>query len=171
MSNNRENQAGVPSISPSVREFRRSLRALEREVELSLLSQTECCGVTSAQCHLLLEMESRGSASIGELAEALELDPSTLSRTADSLVKAGLASREDDPANRRRQILALLPPGREKVDFINAACDEYYESVLAGADGARRDETARAVAILAAAIRAKRLEGFSCCPAVGVKEG
>jgi DNA-binding MarR family transcriptional regulator len=158
-----------PGTKAAVRSFRRTLRALEREVELSLASQTECCGVTSAQCHILLEVESRGSASIGELAEALELDPSTLSRTADSLVRAGLVSRADDPANRRRQILALLPPGREKVDYINAACDEYYEAVLAdaegqSAEGQSRREIAEAVAYLAAAIRAKRLQGLSCCP-------
>jgi DNA-binding MarR family transcriptional regulator len=149
----------------SIRDFRRSLRALEREVELSLALQTECCGVTGAQCHILLEIEARGSASIGELAEALELDPSTLSRSADSLVKAGLVSRSDDPANRRRQILGLLPSGIEKVDYINAACDEYYGAVLADADEARRRSLSEALSFLVRSIRAKRRAGVSCCPA------
>jgi DNA-binding MarR family transcriptional regulator len=148
-----------------LRSFRRSLRALEREVELSLAFQTECCGVTSAQCHILLEIEARGSASIGELADALELDPSTLSRTADSLVRAGFVSRADDPANRRRQLLSLQPTGREKVDYINAACDAYYAAVLADAPRSKRRQIAEAVAYLAAAIRSKRLQGVSCCPA------
>lgn len=143
-----------------VRAFRRSLRALEREVELALASQTECCGVTSAQCHLLLEIDERGSASIGELADALELDPSTLSRTADSLVRAGLVSRADDPANRRRQILGLLPQGRAKVEYINSLCDEYYESVLAGAEGSRKEGLAESLDYLARAIRAKRKGGL-----------
>jgi DNA-binding MarR family transcriptional regulator len=150
--------------TPELREFRRSLRALEREVELSLASQTECCGVTSAQCHILLEIEARGRASIGELAESLELDPSTLSRTADSLVKAALVSRFDDPANRRRQILELLPLGRNKVDYINRVCDEYYEGVLAGAGGTRSSEIVGAVITLARAIRGKRLEIKGCRP-------
>jgi DNA-binding MarR family transcriptional regulator len=145
-----------------VRDFRRSLRALEREVERSLASQTECCGVTSAQCHLLLEIADRGSASIGELAESLELDPSTLSRTADSLVRAHLVSRVDDPANRRRQILDLSPSGREKVDFIDRLCDTYYESILAEAETAQRREIISAVGYLAQTIRAKRLPGVSC---------
>lgn len=147
-----------------VRAFRRSLRALEREIELSLASQTECCGVTSAQCHLLLEIEDRPGASIGELADALELDPSTLSRTADSLVRAGLVSRADDPDNRRKQILKLLPAGEDKVELIDGLCDDYYESVLAGAGVARRDALADSVAYLARTIRAKRLGGVSCCP-------
>jgi DNA-binding MarR family transcriptional regulator len=151
-------------LGPGLRDFRRSLRALEREVELSLASQTECCGVTSAQCHLLLEIEVRGRASIGELADALELDPSTLSRTADSLVRAGFVSRTEDPSNRRRQLLELAAQGKEKVDCINAACDRYYEEVLAGAAGRKRRELAEAVAYLTAAIRATRLQGVSCCP-------
>jgi DNA-binding MarR family transcriptional regulator len=161
----------VPGGSAAIRDFRRSLRSLEREVELSLAAQTECCGVTSAQCHLLLEIESRGRASVGELAEALELDPSTLSRSADALVKSGLLSREDDPANRRRQILALLPPGREKVGYINASCDEYYEEVLSGADDARREALAEAIGFLAAAIRARRLGRSSCSGAPKGKGG
>jgi DNA-binding MarR family transcriptional regulator len=145
----------ISSVS-SVRAFRRSLRSLEREIELSLASQTECCGVSGAQCHLLLEIEERGRASIGELAEALELDPSTLSRTTESLVRAGLVSRVDDPANRRRQILELLPEGMEKVANINGLCDEYYEGVLAGTGGAKREALVDSVAYLADAIRERR---------------
>jgi DNA-binding MarR family transcriptional regulator len=156
--------------SSAVRDFRRSLRALEREVELSLLSQTDCCGVTSAQCHILLEIEARGSSSIGELAEALELDPSTMSRTADALVRAGFVTRADDPANRRRQLLDLTGTGRAKADYINAVCDEYYAAVLAEAERNRRNSLAEDVACLAAAIHAKRLEGASCCPQGGKAE-
>ncbi len=156
-------QKQMPNLStPPVRKFRRSLRALEREVELSLAYQTECCGVTAAQCHLLLEIDERGSSSIGELACALELDPSTLSRTADSLVRAGLISRNDDPSNRRRQILELRPLGIDKVEYINTRCDEYYESVLAGATGSRREALTDSVSYLASAIRGKRLGGIAC---------
>jgi DNA-binding MarR family transcriptional regulator len=158
------------SAAEPVREFRRSLRALEREVELSFASQTECCGVTSAQCHLLLELEARESASIGELAEALELDPSTMSRTADSLVRAGLVSRADDPANRRRQMLDLSPAGKKKVDYINDTCNEYYRTVLDAAGAERKGALTEAVAYLAAAIKAKRLEGVSCCPPTANEE-
>jgi DNA-binding MarR family transcriptional regulator len=142
-----------------VREFRRSLRALEREIELSLASQTDCCGVTSAQCHILLELEASGSPSVGELAEALELDPSTMSRNADSLVKAGLVTRADDPDNRRRQILDLSPEGRKKADYINAVCDDYYRGILEGDEAERGPALTDTVAYLAAAIREKRKAG------------
>jgi DNA-binding MarR family transcriptional regulator len=154
-----------PSRSPgSIRDFRRALRFLEREVELSLASQTECCGITSAQCHILLEMDSRGAASVGELAEAIELDPSTMSRAVDGLVKAGLATRAENPANRRKSVLCLTALGKGKVDYIDGSCDEYYESVLSEADDDRRAAIAENVAFLAKAIRAKRLAVEPCCP-------
>ena len=148
-----------PGDEPPIRVFRRFLRSMEREVELSLATQTECCGVTSAQCHLLLEIEYRGVASVGELAEALEVDPSTLSRAAESLVKSGLISRSEDPGNRRKVKLQLSDAGRAKVDEINAMCDEYYGQIL---DGDRVKAITEVVAYLAGAIRAKRMEGLGC---------
>jgi len=148
----------VLEAAPSIRLFRRSLRALEREIELSVAAETECCGVTVAQCHLLLELESRGPSSVGEIADALALDQSTTSRTADALVKAGLVSRADDPANRRRQILDLSPAGRKKADLINRRCDARYESVLGNSDDDERTAMAETVAFLARALRKLRNE-------------
>lgn len=114
-----------------VRSFRRSLRALERQVELSLSAQTECCGVTPAQCHLLLAVEEAGEPSVGDLASELELDASTLSRTVDRLVKTGLLDRREDPDNRRRQIVSLSDRGSAKVAAINGLCDSFYGGLLA----------------------------------------
>src|SRR5512136_774154 len=96
----------------TLRTLRKSLRVLEREVELSMASDTGCCGVTLAQCHLLLEVEARGGTGVTELAEILDLDKSTLSRTVDGLCHAGLLSRETDPGNRRCHILSLTEKGR-----------------------------------------------------------
>jgi DNA-binding MarR family transcriptional regulator len=159
-------KAKRPSLE-EIREFRRGLRALEREIELSLASQTDCCGVTSAQCHILLELEASGASSVGELAEALELDPSTMSRNADSLVKAGLLSRADDPANRRRQILDLSSEGREMTESINALCDDYYRGILEGAGSERSPLLTESVAYLAAAIRVRRKRDIACASARG----
>ncbi|HET6450736.1 MAG TPA: MarR family transcriptional regulator [Spirochaetia bacterium] len=72
-----------------------------------MTSEAGCCGVTFAQCHLLLEVERRGRTSVTELATALELDKSTLSRTVDAGVKAGLIDRSVDPSSRRQQVICL----------------------------------------------------------------
>lgn len=121
----------MPQVPHDIRSFRRSLRALERQIELSLAAQTECCGVTPAQCHVLLEVAEAGRPSVGELAAALELDASTLSRAVDGLVKAGFLLREEDPQNRRRYLVSLSPAGRKKVSAIDRVCDRYYEGMLA----------------------------------------
>lgn len=149
----------------SVRAFRKSMRSLERQVELALVSQTECCGVTPAQCHLLLAVEEAGEPSVGELASALELDASTLSRTVDGLVKAGLLSRREDPANRRCRLVGLTESGREKADTINGICDRYYDGLLAGLPGAEVEAIAKALPVFVDAMRAwRRSRGpAECC--------
>lgn len=142
----------------SIRAFRKGIRALERQVELSLQSQTECCGVTPAQCHLLLAVEEVGEASPGDLARELELDASTLSRTVDGLAKAGLLSRREDPGNRRRQLIALTEAGMRKADEINGRCDEYYAGVLTSLGERDAAAVERAVPILVEALRSWRAE-------------
>jgi hypothetical protein len=75
---------------------------------LSLSSDSGCCGVTLSQCHLLLEIEQRDSTSVTELARVMELDKSTLSRTIDGMVRAGLLNRELNQKSRRQQIISLM---------------------------------------------------------------
>lgn len=150
----------MPQVPHDIRSFRRSLRALERQVELSLASQTECCGVTPAQCHVLLEVAEAGSPSVSELAAALELDASTLSRAVDGLVKAGLALREEDPRNRRRYLVSLSPAGRKKVAAIDRSCDRYYEGMLASLPS---DDRRLVVDILPRFTEALRSWRVSCC--------
>ena len=151
-------------ISP-IREFRKGLRALERQFELALLDQTECCGVTPTQCHLVLAVEELGEASVGELAASLELDASTLSRTVDGLVKTGVLERREDPVNRRRQLVKLAAAGREKADSINAECDRYYSGLLASLPAENVEIITEALPRLVEALRGWRLTeaSGSCC--------
>jgi DNA-binding MarR family transcriptional regulator len=146
----------------TIRAFRRSLRSLEREIELAITAETECCGVSVAQCHLLLELDARGPSSICDLAAALALDQSTLSRTADSLVKAGLATRSEDPSNRRRQILELSSEGAKKARSINHDSDALYESLFAEPGSPDCKAAAETVAFLVRALRKTRTEK-ACC--------
>lgn len=152
---------------PSIRDFRRGLRALERQIERILIAQTECCGVTPAQCHLLLEVEGAGEASVGELAASLDLDASTLSRTVDALVRAGMLERQEDPANRRRQLVRLSAAGREKAEYINARCDLYYKGLLGALPECDAGSLCAAIPLFVTAMRSWRLEEGkgSCCKA------
>ena len=152
----------MPQVPHDIRSFRRSLRSLERQVELSLASQTECCGVTPAQCHVLLEVAEAGSPSVSELALALELDASTLSRAVDGLVKAGFVLRKEDPRNRRRYLVSLSPAGRKKVAEIDRVCDRYYEGMLASLSAGDRGLVVEVLPRFSEALRSWRA---SCCDA------
>jgi DNA-binding MarR family transcriptional regulator len=155
---------GVPVAIAEVRAFRADLRQLEREVERSLASETGCCGVTSAQCHLLMEVESRGKTGITDLAGVLELDKSTLSRTVDGMCRSGLLNRVTDPANRRRQLISLTAEGKQRADSINQLCDGSYRRLLERIPRDKRAMVMESVSLLARAMRRLRREpAGSCC--------
>jgi DNA-binding MarR family transcriptional regulator len=149
-----------------IRGFRRDLRTLEREVVFSLSSDAGCCGVSFAQCHLLLEVEQRGTTSITELSTALQLDKSTLSRTVDSMVRTGLLKRENNPASRRQQVISLTAKGKQKTDLINTACDTSYARLFDFISAAKRRAVIASVSLLAEAMRQMRTQPDSACCAL-----
>ena len=60
-----------------------------------------------------VERSARSAPSIGEVAAALGLDPSTTSRVVDRCVVGGLLAREPHPGDRRRTHLSLTDAGDE----------------------------------------------------------
>jgi DNA-binding MarR family transcriptional regulator len=110
--------------------FRKKLRQLEREIEDQLKYQTDCCGVSMAQCHALLEIGELDQISIGDIADFLNLDKSTLSRTIDNLVKLGLVNRVINPEDRRYMKVNLTEQGKKVYDEINNQCNNYYQEMF-----------------------------------------
>ncbi len=153
----------MAGIEASVREFRANLRVLEREVELSMTSEAGCCGVSFAQCHLLLEVERLGRTSVTALSSAQALDKSTLSRTVDIAFRAGLIHRIADPSDRRQQVISLTDRGREKVEEINRLCDASYRRLFDFIPADQRAAVIQSVATLAEAMRLKRRSPEAAC--------
>jgi DNA-binding MarR family transcriptional regulator len=146
-----------------IRAFRRDIRVLEREIELTLSSQTGCCAVTVAQCHLLLEVELRGQTSITELASVLELDKSTLSRSVDGLCRAGLLDRVTDPSSRRQQVISLTAQGKAKAEAINTLCDRFYMRLIDSIPADKRQAARESVTLIGEAMKTVRKEGGNPC--------
>ena len=96
----------------TMRLFREKVRHMQRELGWSQKNDVQCCGVTMAQCHALLEIGSRDEISIVELAGILGVDTSTLSRTVDNMVKGGLVDRLLNPQDRRYVSLSLTERGK-----------------------------------------------------------
>ncbi len=158
------------SMKTDIRAFRAALRRLEREIDLELKSQTSCCGVTLAQCHLLLELEILGTSSVGSLADAMGLDKSTLSRTVESLRKLGWVDCPRAEGDRRLLQVSLLPAGRALLEGINASCDKRYTALLASLGDAERRKLMEGTETLARIMFAARKEkskeaDYGCCGA------
>jgi len=147
--------------------FRRDLRVLEREVVRQMQVETACCGVTLAQCHVLLQLGQADSLSLRDLVQGLGLDKSTLSRTVDGMVKAGLVHRVVDPADRRAVRLTCTRAGSAKVASIDEACNRKYAALLSRASATGRRQIVGAVRFLAEAMPENRATSgdvpTACC--------
>jgi DNA-binding MarR family transcriptional regulator len=141
-----------------VKALRRHLRVLEREIVWQFESETSCCGVTLTQCHAMLELEGREPLSLSALARALDLDKSTLSRTVEGMVSAGICERVTNPADRRAVRLSLTCAGRKRLLEINKACNRHYEALLNPLSDKRRTIVVEAIELLGDAMRRARLD-------------
>jgi DNA-binding MarR family transcriptional regulator len=132
----------IKSDNQIIRKFRDILRRFEREI---FVQTNECCcnGVTLAQCHALLEIESKNKESITELSKTLGLDKSTISRTIDGLVNVGLVDRTVPEENRRTSILKLTDAGKKVCHSINGNNDKYISNTLSVLSESEKEELLR----------------------------
>ncbi|MBN1828766.1 MAG: C-GCAxxG-C-C family protein [Deltaproteobacteria bacterium] len=110
--------------------FRKNLRRLEWFL-VDYLKESGCCtDVTLAQCHALIEIGEKGGATIMELAQALDLDKSTVSRTVDGLAAEGLILRQIHPSDRRYISVTLTGEGMKLFSKINGANNAFFGTLL-----------------------------------------
>ena len=150
-----------------IRQFRHQLRRLERRLDNALQTGTDCCGVTLVQCHTLLEIRDNGSLNLNDLAERMELDKSTVSRTVDTLVQDELVDRNPNPANRRAVILGLTPAGNERADRIHQVCDGYFMDILKHIPESEAETVLKGLTILADALEVSIGNGTCCALPAG----
>ena len=113
-----------------IRLFRDRVRQVQQKLGWSQRNDIQCCGVTMAQCHALLTMGEVKERSIVELAGILDVDTSNLSRTVDSMVKAGLLNRIPNPQDRRYVSLTLTDEGKKAFATIEHLFNTYLTRVF-----------------------------------------
>src|SRR5690242_8818690 len=86
--------------------------------------------VTLPQYRALVVLASRGPQRPTELADALAVHPSTITRLCDRLVAKRLVDRSESPANRREVSIRLTPKGRRLVDAVTARRREEIASIV-----------------------------------------
>lgn len=74
-------------------------------------TRTEGDTIEPSQATLLYTLQCRGAMRMGDLAESMHLDASTVSRHVHHLGGLGLIEREPDPEDGRARIIALSPAG------------------------------------------------------------
>ena len=91
---------------------------------------------------VLREVAGAGPVSQREISDRLSLDPSDLVTLVDILERAGMITRERDPADRRRYALDVTLEGKLAVARLTEVAREAGEAVLAPLDDAEREQLA-----------------------------
>jgi DNA-binding MarR family transcriptional regulator len=71
--------------------------------------------------HVLMRLAEQGATGQQALVETVGVDPSVLVALLNDLESAGLAGRRRDPADRRRHIVEISPPGTRLVNEVYAS--------------------------------------------------
>lgn len=148
-----------------IREFRRRLRGIEREILLRFRHETGCCRVNFAQCHLLLALDEAPEAGIQELSESLGMDKAHVSRTVESLVESGFLQREAGTEDRRRVSVRLTEDGEAKTTAIHELCDREYRELFESVSPEERVRIGEAATLLSDVLTRWRAvsPGNGCC--------
>jgi len=99
---------GTRAVADSATELRRSVISLARRLRLA---RNEV-GLTALELSVLGQLHRRGALTPGEVAAAERVQPQSLTRTLATLETADLMSREPDPADGRRSLLAITEYGQ-----------------------------------------------------------
>ena len=137
----------------SSQRLREGTRLLLRKLGVFERDEALCCGVTYAQCHAVVEVGRKETLSLNELAELLNLDKSTVSKTVDQLVKNGIMLREPGQKDRRYVTLTLTTEGYELFQSIEKRMEAYFTKILDSIPDNKREQVIEGIQILSDAIQ------------------
>ena len=127
-------------------------RVMSRKLASSLYP--ELAGkLPRGQLHALMLLSEAGEPRINELAAALSLDESTVTRLVDKLETAGLAERRRSTSDRRSTSVVITKEGRKVVTCAREHQRAFMIEVLAALDPEERTEFIRLTAKAAEAMR------------------
>ena len=144
-----------------IRNFRHFIRILERES--GGLDDAECCGLTLAQCHTIMELGKTGEIASIELASLMGIDPSTLSRHINGLVNLGYVNRVPNPGDRRYVTLSLTETGRQTYESLDATCNLYYDKIFALIPLEKHAQVLEGFTLFTEALMALKGQELECC--------
>jgi DNA-binding MarR family transcriptional regulator len=124
----------------------RHLFLYDRGNQLRVLEET---GLSMTQCKAMLELGGLGRSAepwqLSDLAEHFGASMPSMSRAVDALVKKGLATRIEDPVDRRVRRVKITPKGKELVDTLVTVRQAGIEAFAATLSAAQRRKLDAAV--------------------------
>ncbi len=111
------------------KQLREYIRLLERKLGALNDHELSCCGISMAQCHAIVEIGRAGNISLIDLANLLNLDNSTMSRTVNNLVNSDYVSRELSPVDRRYVTISLTDKGSQLFSSIEDNMEEKFITI------------------------------------------
>lgn len=116
----------APGVGPEAQDTAARLSALLRHLFLfdrgNMLRVLEESGLSMTQSKALLELGGMGEDArvrqVGDLAETFGMSVPSMSRAVDGLVKKGLATRVEDPDDRRVRRVAITAKGKKLVETL-----------------------------------------------------
>ncbi len=157
-----ETTTPAPCCGELLREVTRLYARAQRAV-------ADCCGATSTQCHILIELGRAGELTPSELGRRLQLEKSWISRALDALVQAGFVAKRANADDARSWVVALTAKGRRRFEELNATLDAHAERVLAALPPPERALVAHALTLLLRALRADASVAVSCKPVLATE--
>ena len=87
-------------------------------------------GISGRECAVLITIDDAEPLSQQQAADRMRIDRTTMVALVDELEDKGLLERRPDPADRRRNVIALTKPGRRTLRRARAATAEAESRVL-----------------------------------------
>ena len=136
-----------------VKQFREYTRELE--CHLAALNRSDCCqcGINESQCFLIIEIGRKPGISVKQLAEAVGLDKSGISRGVEELVQKDYVNREPSKADRRCVVLTLTEKGQARFEKIENDMYLKFRNVLSNIEADQREQVLEALKIYNEACR------------------
>lgn len=131
--------------------FREYTRQLECQLANINRADCCCCGISTAQCFMIVEIGRHPGISVKELAEILHIDKSSVSRSIEELVRKEYIERKNSNKDRRWVVINLLPKGKEYFEKIEHDMNLKFKEILNEIPKEKHEQIIEALQIYVAA--------------------
>lgn len=150
--------------SKEIEQVRHYSRTIVRE--LGLLRYIEKSqskkDVNLSQCHALLLIDELGSVTVNELAERLQLNKSTTSRTVANIINNAWAKSVLSKSDKRSKIISLTKSGQNKIRHLHIKANNQVQDALSSLSETQRKEVLHGLNLYSKALsRSRSRKDFS----------